>query len=705
MAASLFRHWRCTTSLYSQISRRHAYIVLLPQVPDDTAETNPILQYSSNPRFNHITTDHCVNAIGKLVIDYECSLAKMTEKLKVADGNIKTAQTSFSDIFDPLDALSAPIDHAWTVVKLMYLIQHNEEMSKAYISLHSRLQKARELNADKKLLNEAQRRVINKYLLESRLKGIEFTASQQDHFTFLLSKLADEKKMFSEKVGESTRRFFHVIDDWDIVKDFPESVLKKMVRDSSKPKKGPWRVTLEPEVYKNFMIYCPVRELRWNVWFASVTRSSGLSDSLLNTSLNIEKIRQHRLDEARLLGFENYAQMSMETKMAGSVKNVMTMIATLLKHTKPALEQQLMELQEFAVSKGFDGKLSEWDIPYWRNRYKQEVLGLNEADLRQYFPLSKVLSGLFILCKSLFGITIKDAKSKVKLWDEKVTYYEVFNKTDGKQLGSFYMDLFQRPPNKLAIPAWIESLPGFKTNPVVFLLFNIALPAPGEQPLLSLNEVDLIFQKFGHCLQYLLSTVPNAEVSGLTNVEWDVVDVCPRVLSNILMTAATLKLVSGKVKEDIPLPDSLIENILQARNHLSALDLTRDLYFSSLDLHMYSSTGFWLDVTRRVWSEFMPFPLDDQDSHPSSMECLWCTDAPASTYTSTWAKMIAADVFSAFEEAASNQSSESLAEVGARFRDTYLSLGGGCHPSEVFRRFRGRDPSPDALLKNYHLKD
>ncbi|XP_045618948.1 uncharacterized protein [Procambarus clarkii] len=584
----------------------------------------------------------------------------------------------------------------------------------AYLKIHERARKARvhkfqsrpiyeackEIYAKDSSLNVAQKRVIRKFLLEARLNGIELPPEKNAIFTNKLKMLEVEKSEFRRKVLESSSKFSHKIQNSSIVKDFPDTLLKNMAVDRSRFKEGPWTVTFQPHVYDSFLEHCPSTELRRNTYRAYNMRASNHISQDVSNSTHIEEIRSLRREQARILGYENFAQMSMETKMAGSVENVTSMITSLLAKAKKAQKKEIASLQAFAESQGFDLQLEAWDVDYWKRKQMHYLYNCDDINLQEYFPFDHVFVGLLEICSELFGISFEEISSdQISTWHPDVRFFNILDHT-GDYISSFYLDPFQRPGEKLHTQldsAWSLGCRSrsdiAKTSPIACLVFNFTPPFSEEQQsLLSFSDVSLLFQKFGTALQHLLTTVPYSEASGLTNIEWDAVEVCSHFMQNWLNEPSILQRISRHYDSGLPLSRTTIENLIASQNHMAGYSLCSELYLAHLDMQLYTSEDYWLDITRDLWKTYRPFVLDKYDAHLCTNTAIMADIWAAAYYSHLWSRMIAADAFQAFRETA-----EDVSEVGARFRSTFLSLGGGCHPSEVFRSFRGRDPSPDAL--------
>ncbi|XP_076033744.1 uncharacterized protein LOC143020770 isoform X2 [Oratosquilla oratoria] len=552
-------------------------------------------------------------------------------------------------------------------------------------------------------LSGAQKRVVQKFLLESRLNGIELPPEQARTFNSILKRLEYQKSLYVKKVMETTNNFIHHIRDPSMMRDFPLDLVKAMALDKHRAIEGPWAVTLDPQIYDGFMTHCPNQSLRFNVWRAYNVRASNHISKDVNNSLHIEEIRSSRREQATILGYKDFVEMSMETKMAGSVENVLSMITSLVAKAKGEQIRELESLQAFAESRGFDGELQIYDVPYWRNKERRAKLNYDEAHLSEYFPFEHVLVKMLELSATLFGVSYEQVpREEVSLWHEDVRFFNILDADDGSYLASFYLDPFQRPGAKLhnrVDSAWMlgsrsrSDVAG--TTPVASLVFNFAPPQGDRPALLTFRDVNILFQKFGHALQHLLTTVPYSEASGLTNIEWDAVDICAHFFHNWLYEQSTLEDISSHYESGMPLKGSSVEDLMATRSHMAAYDLCSALYLSHLDLALHTHTDFWQDIVRELWDKYRPFPMDKYDSHLCSQTSIMADVWTAAYYSHTWSRMVAADAFQAFKE---DEDGQNIQQIGRRFRDTFLSLGGGSHPSEVFRRFRGRDPSPEALL-------
>ncbi|KAL1399263.1 hypothetical protein pipiens_008350 [Culex pipiens pipiens] len=666
------------SSLLAANPRRHGYIVLVPEIGEDLPERNPLTKSENGlPEFNSVTIERCVGTIGQQAIGVEKGLKELEAKFGCG----------------------------------------SKMPTKSYMTIHERARNARRgkfvsvpiyealKGAEVEKLGQEEKRLVSKYLLESKLNGIEVDERSKQELREVLEKLAQERTKFHGKREVAVKKFSHVIKDPALMGEFPSGVLQALAVDQSQVVKGPWKITLQPFVVQNFLEYCPDRTQRWNLWQADTRKCSNHTDKALENSTHLEVIRGLRKRQAKLLGYESFAHMSMETKMVESIDYLRGTLSELLQYARPALDNELASLEGFANANGFKGKLDIYDVPYWRRRQLTDVHHFDKEALREYFPMPKVQQGLFNLAESLFDIKIVERTSGVDTWHEDVKFYDIFDAKHGTEpLAGFYTDLYSREEEKISVAGnsgWMVGIVNksvvAQEKPLAALICNFPSPLYGKPSLLSLDDVQILFHKFGHALQHLLTETHYSELAGLSNVEWDAVEVSGHVLTHLLQDPDVIRSISSHYGTEQPLPEECILAIQKRHTHLAGYSLCRELYHSNLDLELHLNSDYWLDIVKKLYPLFHPFPLDKKDAHPCSMTPIFSGDWGAAYYSRLWSRLVAADVYSAFAEAKSK--GDALPEAGRRFRSTFLASGGGCHPAEVFRQFRGRDPSPKALLQ------
>ncbi|XP_037073818.1 probable cytosolic oligopeptidase A [Pollicipes pollicipes] len=608
-----------------------------------------------------------------------------------------------------------------------------------------------ELQSDQHLLSEEQGRVAQKYVRDGRLNGLELRGSDLRKFKLHSSRLRREQAQFIGRVRAADELFRHPVDEYDLVRGVPEPILRKMAQDPSDPSRGPWQVTFEPDVYAAFLRHCPSAAQRLNVWLAHEMRCSNFNRDLSNSTCS-EEIRWAKDDIAKLLGYKSHMHKSMEVKMAGKVSVVQSMIASLLAAARPLQEQEMRELNEFASSSGEPQQLEACDVPYWRRRHKLSTCSVDESVTRDYFSFPNVLQFLMELSADLFGVEFRlETSSDVETWHPDVLHYSVWEQ--GRQVAQLMIDPYQRQGKSFpAGSGWTftgrHRSAICNTQPISYLNFNFTPPEDATPGGLTFDEVQTLFEKFGRSMMTLLCTVEHADVSAPNNMEWDAVDVVPYVFRYWLRDPANVQRVSRHHGDGGRLPEQTCRELIAADGHMIGHDLCRELYQAQLDLklqprglyqeqldlklHLGSRNlcrglyqaqldlklhpgfdlfhrfdlvtyvlirkeGFWLHLQQELYSQFLPFKLHPKDAHTMSFTQSLAQEWGAGVYASLWARMIAADAAAAFHETGGEP--DQLRSVGKRFRDTYLASGGAVHPSEVFRRFRGRDPTCDALIR------
>lgn len=656
----------------------------------------------------------------------------MEKGLKALEEEI-TSKTVVDDVFrevlNPLEEMTSQVESTWGLAKTLYLGNSSRMPTKSYLTIHDRMLRVRSAkfnslpiyyalkqaqNASKQEFDEQQKRLINKYLLEGRLNGIEVEGPKKAQLNECLIKLNKNRKEFHERVQITRRAFQENCNDPQIVKELPVSLLRAISVDpKAPPKKGPWKLSLQPHVVQEFLEYCPDHNLRWNIWQADVRKCSKNVDKQYDNSVAIEEIRYNRREKAMHLGYENYMALSMETKMAGSVDKVSDMLARLQENARPAQENEIASLQSYAENVGYHRPLEIQDVSYYRRRQLMDIHNFDEDVIREYFPLNKVFNNLLHFANDLFGIKIVE-RSSPNRWHEDVKFYDVFDSGENagaEPLGGFYVDLYARQDEKPVVDisqggGWVVNIRSRSeltdTRPLSAIIFNF-MHSPEKSVLLSVNEVHQLFQKFGMAIQQILTKSRYSELSGSSNIEWDAVDTVGKVLSNLLYNDKVLKTITAHYSNDDPLPEKYVTAFLQNRKQLAGFNLSRQLYHSDLDVQLHMKKDFWWDLVKELYPKYHVFELDKKDSHVCSFTPIFSGEWGGAYFSNVWSDVLAADVYSAFYEASKSQNNSDFLEVGRRFRDTFLTYGGTLSTNEVFRRFRGRDPSHKALLKSLGL--
>ncbi|XP_066149154.1 uncharacterized protein [Euwallacea fornicatus] len=706
------------TILHNSLRYQHGYVVLLPEIGEEAPDKNPLYSRDGLPKFNQITIENCRAAMAKLTLDFEIAVQEVEATLTESP-----CEDVFKDIVEPLEKAGNPMETTWGLSKTLYLGNNTLMPTSSYMAIHDRARRARAAKytsksihfavknsfSNKKERSVEQLRILEKFILEGKLNGLELEGRKADSFNHDFRKLAEEKKHFKHKSDLSLKQHSQMVRDRGVVRDFPEYLLKATAVDPNNYINGPWRFSILPHLYTPLMEHCPDREIRWLLWKANVSRGSVNNIRELSTSLHTEEIRYLTDSLAKILGYSTYVDMSMETKMAGSKAEVTKVIDLLLARAKPAQDAEIEKLLIFANERGFktDG-LELWDVPYWRRKQRTALYNYDEQKLKDYFPLNTVLTGLFQLCEKLFNIVIK-IRTEVTAWHKDVRFYDIFEAHSSAPVAGFYLDPYARSEDKLRVQnsSWMIGMQNKSqvtdSKPLAALIFTFEPPVGDKESHLTFSEVKTLFHKFGHALQHLLTRTYYAEVAGLSNIEWDAVEVSGNMLTQWLFNEKVIQTISCHYGSGDKLPISTFKDLCNAQNHMAGYDLCNELYLSALDLEMYSTKSYWASLVKQLWPQYKTLKyIDKIDAHPCSFTQVFTEDWAAAYYSHFWSRMIAADVYSAFYEVGDNE--QQIKDVGKRFRDTFLALGGSQDPSQVFREFRGRDPSHKALLKTLGLK-
>lgn len=687
---------------------------------------NPLLDHFDLPRFDRITPQHVEPAVTTLV-------QRVEKRFKELEQN---PVSSWDGLLKPLEDLQREIHAVWGPVSHLQGVKNSPELRQAYqasqgkmVELRLRMAQSEPIfKALKKLqqdraawqkLERPQQRIIEEMLLNAKLSGIELQGKDRVRFNEISKRLSELATQFSNNVLDSTKEFQLVIKEPTAMKGMPQNFLemaaqsyngkKAATEGAATAEKGPWLITLDFPSYGPFMQHCQRRDLREQVYRSYVTRSSaGQYD---NTPL-LQEILRLRKEMALLLGYPSFAHQSLATKMAGTPEKVEQLEEQLLKVTYPVALREHAELAAYAKKQGLSGELNHWDVSFYAERLREEKYNYTEEEVRPYFPLEKVLTGLFQLVNRLFSVTVKLTTENVPVWHPDVKYYDIFD-ASGKKIAGFYLDPYSRPENKRG-GAWMDNVidrgvsHGTFHIPVAYLICNSTPPVGSKPSLLSFGEVETLFHEFGHGLQHMLTTVDYAGAAGINGVEWDAVELASQFMENWCFHQPTLMSLTAHYETKQPLPVALFEKIKAAKNYRSASMMARQLHFGIIDMELHSrfdpqqpAAAIWKlngEIAKKCLA-LAPLP---EDRFLCSFSHIFAGGYSAGYYSYKWAEVLSADAFSAFEEVGLENEAKTR-EVGQRYRDTILAMGGGEHPREVYRLFRGRDATPDALLRHSGL--
>lgn len=688
------------------------------------ASQNPLLIGEGLPPFEAIRTEHIVPGIHQLVEELSQALSELES----------TVQPTWAGLVDPLTQIEERLRWSWSIIGHLMGVKNSPELREAYeavqaplVQFSSRLGQSKPIyeafkqirnGADWSALEPAQQRIVEANIREAELSGVGLEGAIKDRFNEIQQELAELSTKFSNNVLDATKAFSLTLTTPEEVAGLPPSLLalaaqaaREAGEDNATPDNGPWRITLDAPSYGPFLQHSRNRELREQVYRAFVTRAS---QGELNNTPNIERILELRQEMARILGYNTYAELSIARKMAPSVEAIEKLMEELRSASYDTAAAELDTLKAFAGEKGATeaNDLRQWDIAFWAERMREEKYGLNDEELRPYFPLPQVLDGLFTLAHRLFGITITPADGEAPTWHPDVRYFQVANDA-GASIAHFYLDPYSRPAEKRG-GAWMDDcvnrgkLGNSVRLPVAYLVCNQAPPVDGKPSLMTFRDVETLFHEFGHGLQHMLTTVNYPGAAGINNVEWDAVELPSQFMENWCYHRETLLKLARHYETGEPLPEDLYQKILVARTFMNGSAILRQVNFGWLDIELHyryqpGGSETIQAVRDRISAKTTLLKPLPEDAFLCAFGHIFAGGYAAGYYSYFWAEVLSADAFSAFEEAGLDNEG-AIESTGRKFRDTVLSLGGSRHPMEVFKAFRGREPSTEALLRHRGLK-
>ncbi len=698
-----------------------------PSIPP-ALQSNPLISFGRGiAAYSDVKPEHIAPAIEFLLGHAQDAVDLATQS---------DTASSWDALVEPLENATESLGRSWGVISHLNSVADTPELRAAYgemipkvtaffSSLGQNLalyQKFKELSASPEFqkLSPDQKKVIENSLRDFRLGGAELSDADKPRFAQIQDEQALLGKSFSDHVLDATDGFVHVVTDIKELTGLPEDAIAAAADTAQQKGLEGWAFTLHFPSYYPVMQYSENRVLRRLMYEAYVTRSSELAPQFSkgklewdNTQNMIEQLRL-RDEEARMLGFANYADLSLTAKMAGSVDEVDSFLCTFAAKSKPFAQKDWIELQEFAKSElQLTDGLQPWDIPFASEHLKQQRYSFSENELKQYFPLPKVLEGLFRVIQTLFGVKIEAAD--LPTWHSDVQSFSVKDHS-GVIRAYFYLDPYARPGKRGG--AWMDDARGRRVLPngeiqipVAYLVCNFAPPVKVDgvlrQPTITHDDVITLFHESGHGLHHLLTQVGALGVSGINGVEWDAVELPSQFMENFCWEWEVLENMTAHAETGKPLPRALFEKMLAAKNFQNGLATLRQIVMSLTDWRLHSSFDASnakghavLDVSRKIADEYNIIPQPEISRWINTFSHIFAGGYAAGYYSYKWAEVLSADAYSAFEEAAKLTGSVLDVKTGTRYRQEILEVGGSRPAAESFKAFRGREPSIDALLRH-----
>ncbi len=683
---------------------------------------NPLLVRKGLPPYDEIRVEHVIPAVEQLLKETE-------EYISNIEHNI---QPTWDQLVEPLELLEHPFEYTWQPITHLTSVKNSDALRKAFesvlqevVAMDLRVKQSKVIYEGLKLLknspewdrlDSAQKRIIDWRIQSAELSGIALDGKNRERFIAIEKELSQLSTDFSNNILDSTKAYELIIieksstDGWtnSLKALTSQSYNESKSSNDSTPEKGPWRITLDYPIYMPFMKHHKLRGQREEVYKAFITRAS--SDKWDNTDL-MRRILRLKKEKSKLLGYSNYAEISLASKMAPDIKSVHDMIESLKNPSRPHAEQDIKDLLEIAKQMGQTEPLMQWDTSYYSERLREKRFNYSDDELRPYFPMPRVLEGMFSLAEKIFSIQIKKLDNVAPVWHKDVEYFQIEDET-GNQIASFYLDPYSRPAEKRG-GAWMadclgrRKINGNTIFPIAHLCCNGTPPVDGKPSLMSFDEVNTLFHEFGHGLQWMLTTIDYFGVSGINGIEWDAVELPSQFMENWCYHKPTLIELTKHIDTGKPLPDELFDKIYSAKNFQSGLMMLRQLKFAKTDMELHSTYDpdgdeSPFDVQKKISLDIDVLPPLDEDRFLCSFSHIFAGGYSAGYYSYKWAEVLSADAFSAFEEVGLDNEIK-LKEVGKRYRNTILALGGSMKPMDVFKLFRGREPETKALLRHSGL--
>ena len=676
-----------------------------------TISNNPLLDFSGLPHFTEIKPEHVAPAIVQLLEKNRALIRQLLDD---------SVHPTWQNFVVPMEDANERLSRAWGPVGHLNAVMNSPELREVYnATLPKITQYYAELGQNLALfgkfkalrnspefasLSVARKKIIENELRDFRLGGAELPNDKKARYLEIQERLAELSSRFSDNLLDATNNYALVIENKDELSGLPDDELQTAQEAAQTADKTGWLFTLKAPSYMPIMQYADNRELREKMYRAYGTRASEFGKPEWDNSALMDEIVKLRGEEARLLGFANYGELSLASKMANSPQQVVEFMRELSQRARPFAEKDLAELREFARTELGIDDLQSWDVGYASEKLREQRYAFSEQEVKQYFPEDAVLPGMFKLTETLYGLKIKAASAP--LWHEDVRFFDIRDAQENL-VGQFYLDMYAR--NSKRGGAWMDDvitrrcLPSGIQTPVAYLNCNFSAPVGGKPAVFTHDEVITLFHEFGHGLHHLLTEVEDLGVSGINGVEWDAVELPSQFMENFCWEWDVLRGMTRHADRGEPLPRALFDKMFAAKNFQSGLQTLRQIEFSLFDMLMHSNFQAGggksiLQLLDEVRAEVAVLVPPAFNRFPNSFSHIFSGGYAAGYYSYKWAEVLSADAYSLFEE-----NGVLNPDIGARFRSEILAVGGSRDAMKSFAAFRGRDPSMDALLRHNGL--
>jgi oligopeptidase A len=675
--------------------------------------SNPLLTVSDLPQFSQIKPEHIKPAVEHAIAECKKVIAAVLEE--------KTF--TWANLIMPTDEADDKLSKLWSPVSHMNSVVNSDKLREAYesclpllsqygtfVGQHQGLYQAYQQLAasdEYQQLNIAQKKVVDNALRDFKLSGIALNDENKKRYGEIVTRLSELSSTFGNNLLDATHAYSVNITDKSELSGLPDSAIEAATELAKEQEKQGWLFTLDIPSYLPVMMYSSNAKLREQLYRGFVSRASdqGPNAGEFDNSDIMNELLKLRHELAQLLGFNNFAEKSIATKMASSTDEVLGFLENLAIKSKAQGQQDLNEVKAFAKTEFNQTDLQAWDLPYYSEKLKQSRYAISDEECRPYFPENKVVSGLFEVVKRLFGLQINEI-ANIDTWHKDVKFFEVFDSNNNLR-GRFYLDLYARAHKRGG--AWMddcksrrELINGDIQYPVAYLTCNFNKPIGNKPALFTHDEVVTLFHEFGHGIHHMLTQINTSGVSGIDGVPWDAVELPSQFLENWCWQPEALAFISGHYETGEPLPQEMLDKMLAAKNYQSAMQMLRQLEFSIFDFKMHrdyqpeqENTAYIQQTLNKVREEYSVVKAADFNRFQHSFGHIFGGGYSAGYYSYKWAEVLSADAFSRFEE-------EGIfnAQVGKDFLTNILEKGGSQEPSVLFKAFRGREPKIDALLRH-----
>jgi oligopeptidase A len=674
---------------------------------------NPLLDFSGLPRFAEFKPEFVTPAIDQLLSEARAAV----ERAEAAD-----TPAEWEAFVAPLEDANEKLGRAWGQVSHLHSVMDSPDLREVYNANLPKITiyyaelgqnealfakfKALKARPDFAALSAPRKKIVDNELRDFRLGGAELPADKKVRFMRVQEELAQQSAKFEENLLDATNDFALYIDDASQLAGLPDDALAAMKAAAEADGKSGWKITLHMPSYLPVMQYADSRGLREQLYRAYVTRASELGKPEFDNTPLIASILKLRREAAELLGFASYAQVSLAAKMADTPADVLKFLDELATRARPYAEKDFDELKAFARDELNLADLQAWDTTYVSEKLSIARYSFSDQEVKQYFPEPRVLTGLFKLIETLYGLHVRE--DTAPLWHPDVKFYTLTDHT-GQRIGQFYLDLYARASKRGG--AWMDDVitrrkkaDGIQT-PVAYLNCNFSGPVGDKPALFTHDEVITLFHETGHGLHHLLTQIEELGVSGINGVEWDAVELPSQFMENFCWEWDVLKHMTAHVDTGESLPKALFDKMLAAKNFQSGLQTLRQIEFASFDMHLHddfdpNGSRTALDLINDIRRQVAVIVPPAYNRFPNNFSHIFAGGYAAGYYSYKWAEVLSADAYALFEDEAEGYGGVLNPEVGHRFWSEILAQGGARPALESFKAFRGREPTIDALLRH-----